>query len=115
MPGMAMIINLDAPVAGTCRKKMSAHCMQGYMICAALSSSSSPLPIIVPHRLILVRLLRLAMSMTSVQYSPGRLLISSEALRKSTCSEGDESALLVVDVNPGLLLTWSSESAQCGV
>lgn len=60
--------------------------MQGYMICAALSSSPSSRPMMVPHRFMRPRLLRLAMSITRVQYSSGFLLISSEALRKSTCN-----------------------------
>ena len=66
---------------------MSAACMQGYMIWAALSSSSSPRPMIWPQRLMRVTVLRLAMSITSVQYSPGCLLISSEALRNSTWAD----------------------------
>ena len=64
---------------------MSAHCIQGYMIWAALNSSSSPLPMMVPHRLTRVRVFRLAISITSVQYSSGCLLISSDALINTTC------------------------------
>ena len=69
----------------TFKKKMSAHCMQGYMICAADSSSDSVRPMICPHRKMRFRLFLLAMSITSVQYSSGLLFISSEVFRNSTC------------------------------
>jgi hypothetical protein len=66
------------------RKKMSAHCMQGYMIWAALSSSLSARPMIWEQRRMRFRLLRRAMSMTRVQYSSGEALMTSLLLRNST-------------------------------
>lgn len=98
----------------TLRKKTSAHCMQGYMTCAALISSVSLRPMMVQHRWILhphpcpllspapalassstpppprpsltylCSELSLAMSMTLDQYSSLCALISSEAHRNST-------------------------------
>lgn len=61
--------------------------MHGYMIWAALNSSSSFLPMIEQHLLILVRVFTFAISMTNVQYSSGFLLISSEALKNWTCTK----------------------------
>lgn len=63
---------------------MSAHCIHGYMICAAERSSDSERPMICPHRRMRFRLFLRAMSMTSVQYSFGDLLISSDVYRNCT-------------------------------
>lgn len=66
---------------------MSAHCMHGYMIWAALRSSLSPRPMICEQRRMRFRLLRRAMSMTSVQYSSLRARMSTgKACRRDRVS-----------------------------
>mmetsp|Transcript_45318 Transcript_45318/g.144215 ORF Transcript_45318/g.144215 Transcript_45318/m.144215 type:complete len:202 (-) Transcript_45318:364-969(-) len=66
------------------RKKMSAACMHGYMICAALSSSVSLRPMIWLQRITRCSVFLRAMSSTMGQYSWPRLLISSLDQRNST-------------------------------
>jgi hypothetical protein len=68
------------------KKKISVHYIQGYNNYATAKSSSSFLPIIVAHFLILASGNFLAISMTISQYSSGLLLISSLAQRNLTFS-----------------------------
>ena len=103
------------------RKKMSAHCMQGYKIYDVGTSSPSDLPMICPHFLILVMLNFLAMSMTRDQYSSARLLISSEAQRNYTFARSMPAAfqtstkylptILILFKSPSILLLSSANQS----